>query len=258
MISVAVVTHGRAHLLEQCVENVLARATDAVTEVVIWDNASTDDTRDYLQHLSDPRFRVVLHDDNIGQNAYSRIFRETKGKFLIELDDDVIDAPQGWDRMLLDAYQALPDVGFLSASLVDDPHDWCAKTMWHDRPHLYRPETVNGVDLLTSGPVGGYCAITDRGIYDRLGGFQERPGETFYPEDGLYVEAVQRAGLQAAILASLRVHHAGGDYYSAQPAAKLAYLERVARQQRGSRVKRAILRAPGARAVNAWRRAHLA
>lgn len=255
MINVAVITHGRAHLLRQCVENVLARA-ELATEIVIWDNASEDGTRDYLRGLDNPRVRVILHNENIGQNAYARIFPTTTQPFLIELDDDVIDAPQGWDRMLLEAYEKLPGVGFLSASLMDDPYDWCAKTMWHDRPHLYRADTVNGVGLLRGGPVGGYCAITDRALHDRVGGFPERPGETFFPEDGLYVEAVQRAGHEAAILEPLRVHHAGGDYYSAQPAAKLAYLEQVAREARGSRLKRGLLRIPGVQGLNDRRRAH--
>ena len=40
--------------------------------------------------------------------------------FLLELDDDMIDAPQDWDRKMLEAYQALPKVGFLQARLADD------------------------------------------------------------------------------------------------------------------------------------------
>jgi hypothetical protein len=43
------------------------------------------------------------------------------------LDDDVIDAPDAWDRELLIPYKALPDVGFLAANLVNDPHDATAR-----------------------------------------------------------------------------------------------------------------------------------
>ena len=39
---------------------------------------------------------------------------------MLELDDDMIDAPQDWDRAMLEAYQALPKVGFLQARLADD------------------------------------------------------------------------------------------------------------------------------------------
>ena len=68
-IAVVVLTNNRVHLLRKCVENVLARASDATREIVIWDNASTDGTREYLESLDDPRLRVVHSEKNIGQNG---------------------------------------------------------------------------------------------------------------------------------------------------------------------------------------------
>ena len=68
-------THNRVHLLRKCVENVLARDLDATREIVIWNNGSTDGTRDYLDALDDPRIRVVRSEVNIGQNAYARGFQ---------------------------------------------------------------------------------------------------------------------------------------------------------------------------------------
>ena len=47
----------------------------------------------------------------------------TSSAYLIELDDDVVDAPRAWDAMLLDAFERLPAIGFLAADLEDDPHD---------------------------------------------------------------------------------------------------------------------------------------
>src|SRR3954464_3169229 len=58
-IAVVVLTHNRAHLLRECVENVLLRTSDATHEIVIWDNASTDGTADFLDSLTDVRVRVV-------------------------------------------------------------------------------------------------------------------------------------------------------------------------------------------------------
>ena len=52
-IAVVVLTHNRVQLLEKCVENVLSRTSDSTTEIVIWNNASTDETRQYLDSLDD-------------------------------------------------------------------------------------------------------------------------------------------------------------------------------------------------------------
>ena len=90
----------------------------STTTIIIWNNASTDGTTEYLESLDQPRIRVVNHDENIGQSGYARAFRETSEPFMLELDDDMIDAPQDWDRAMLEAYQALPKVGFLQARLA--------------------------------------------------------------------------------------------------------------------------------------------
>ena len=96
-IAIVVLTHNRVHLIDKCVENVLLRTSDQTREIVIWDNASTDGTADYLKTITDPRVRVIRSEKNIGQNGYARAFRETTSPYMIELDDDVTNAPAEWD-----------------------------------------------------------------------------------------------------------------------------------------------------------------
>src|SRR4051812_48224758 len=162
-IAIVVLTFNRVHLLRQCVEKVLARVSGMTCEVVIWDNGSSDGTREYLAGLGDPRIRVVHHGRNIGPNAYDRAFALTSSEFLIELDDDVIDAPEGWDRRLVTSLQCLPaDYALLSANLVNNPNDATARIMYGRDADRYRVEVVNGVELKIGGPVGGGCAAMAR------------------------------------------------------------------------------------------------
>jgi GT2 family glycosyltransferase len=248
-IAVVVLTHSRLHLLRRCVENVLARTSAATREIVIWNNASTDGTRAYLDALNDPRIHVVHHHRNIGQNAYAQAFALTSAGYLVELDDDVIDAPQDWDRVLLDAFMRLPDIGFLAANLVDDPNDSGARAM-RERAHLYSAVEINGIRLL-KGPVGGACAITSRELHDRVGGFPQQQGDVFYLEDAAYIEKIAALGKEAAFLERLRVHHAGGPYYAEWTSEKLAYWTAYhSRRMRKVMLKRLLLRMPFVRRLN--------
>jgi GT2 family glycosyltransferase len=243
-IAIVVLTHNRAHLVSKCVENVLLRTSDATREIVIWDNASTDATADYLASIDDPRVRVVRSEENVGQNGYARAFRQTTAPYLVELDDDVVDAPAGWDRIMLDAYRRLPDVGFLAADLEDDPHDEASKVRHHVRPHEYTLAEEHGVRLLR-GPAGGGCAMTSRELNERAGGFKERPKETFWLEDAAYIGEIQKLGYTSAVLADLRVHHTGGPHYSSIPEEKAEYWRRYwARKARRTAAKRMLVRVP--------------
>lgn len=243
-IAIVVLTYNRVHLLRQCVENVLARSSPRTSEIVIWNNASSDGTAEYLDSLTDERIRVVNHDHNIGQSAYGRAFRLTSSAYMVELDDDIIDAPQDWDSTLLAAFRRLPEIGFLAANLVDNPFDTTAQVMYHRNAHLYSRRDVNGVRL-KFGPTGGGCSMTSRELHDRVGGFRENPKQVFWLEDAAYIADIEKIGYHAAYLDDLRVLHAGGPHYAATPPEKEQYWRDFWRRvERRKAVKRILLRVP--------------
>ena len=250
-IAVVVLTHNRVHLLRKNVENVLLRTSEATREIVIWNNASTDGTAAFLESLDDPRIRIVNSEKNIGQNAYARAFALTSAPYMVEVDDDVVDAPRHWDATLLDAFVRLPQIGFLAADLEDDPHDVASQVRHHGRPDAYTLVEENGVPLL-KGPTGGGCAMTSRELNERVGGFRQHQKEIFWLEDEAYIADIERIGFGAAVLADLRVHHTGGPYYSVESKEKADFWRRWrAMRARRAAVKRVLLRIPGVRRLNA-------
>lgn len=243
-IAVVVLTHNREHLLRQCVENVLSRTSPATREIVIWNNDSADGTRAYLDSLVDPRLTVVHSERNIGQNAYAKAFEMTSSDYLVELDDDVVGAPPEWDSTLLEAFRRLPTIGFLAADLADDPHDLASHYRYRIRPHLYTERYVNDVRLL-DGPAGGACAMTSRELYHRVGGFRQSRRQVFWQEEPAYIADLQRIGFGPAVLADLKVHHTGGEYYGATSPEKTAFWQaHWRRRARRVAIKKVVFRLP--------------
>lgn len=250
-IAVVVLTHSRVHLLRQCVENVLSKASSKTREIVIWNNGSTDGTRDYLDALDDPRLKIVHSEVNVGQNGYARGFAMTSCDYLVELDDDVVAAPDHWDLTLRDAYRRLPAIGFLAADIEDDPHDLAARYRYRVRPHEYVPVEVNGVRLL-KGPAGGACAMTARELYDRVGGFRQSAKGVFWQEEPAYIEDIKALGYGPAVLRDLKVHHTGGEYYGAASPEKAEFWRGYWKMRaRRELAKRMLVRIPGVRRLNA-------
>ena len=91
--------------------------------------------------------------------------------YLVELDDDVVDAPE-LGRDPARCVSPAPGVGYLAADLEDDPYDVATDYRYRIRPDEYTEIVVNGVRLL-EGPPGGACAMTSRDLYDRVGGFRQ-------------------------------------------------------------------------------------
>lgn len=252
MIAVVVLTHNRAHLLERCVADVLLRTSEATKEIIIWDNASDDETGEYLRRVRDPRIQVVHHPDNIGINAYARAVEMTTSPYIVELDDDVIEAPHGWDEMLLQAFRRIPNIGYLVADLKEDPNDSAylyLKYAKEERKVFTRKE-VAGFTIL-EGPTGGGCSMTSRDAYDRVGGFRHHKKLVFWHEDEAYVRDLRKLGYRTAILEDLKVWHAGSPYYSTPSHAKLEFHVHNRRVNAPKDlVKRLILAVPFAAALN--------
>lgn len=241
-IAIVVLTYNRLELLRECVENVLGRTSSETREIVIWDNASTDGTGRFLDSLPDPRMRVVHHPRNIGHNGYAEAFATTTSEFMVELDDDVIEAPHHWDLTLRDAFRRLPEIGFLAADLAENPSDRASYDRYHR--HRYRAYEVDGIHLL-EGPTGGGCAITSRELHDRVGGWPRHSRKTFFLEDGEYIGRIAKLGFGRAILDDLHVVHAGGPLSETTVGEKAAFHTKLRRRQaRREAVKRALLWLP--------------
>ncbi len=252
MIAVIVLTYNRAHLLERCVEDVLLRTSDATREIIIWNNASEDETKEYLESIESPKIRVVHHDANIGTNAYARAVELTSSPYIVGVDDDVIEAPHGWDNTLLQAFLKIPNIGYLVADLKEDPKDSAYQYLKYAKEvrKVYTRRDVNGVTIL-EGPTGSGCAMTSREIYKRVGGFGQHKKLVFWHEDAAYVRSVLKHGYRTAILEELQVWHAGSPYYSEWTPAKAEFHEHHRRIHAGKDlVKKILLRIPFVASLN--------
>jgi GT2 family glycosyltransferase len=246
VIAVVVVTYNRLHLLRRCVENVLLRTSEKTQEIVIWNNASGDGTREYLDALGETRIRVIHHAENIGTNAYAEAFKTTSQDYLVEVDDDVIEAPPRWDEALLEAFVRIPRIGYLAATLRDDPNDSDSQYIKYLREerNAYTRHELGDLAIL-EGPTGGGCTMTSRALYEQVGGFRKKKKQVFWHEDAAYVRDIRRLGYRTAFLENVVVWHAGSPYYSAESPAKIAFHARKARvTARKDFVKRILLRLP--------------
>jgi GT2 family glycosyltransferase len=215
MISIVLITYNRLKLLKLNVEQVLSKTSALTKEIIIWNNSSTDGTEQYLESIKhDQRLNIIHHKENIGVNARSRAFALATGEYLISLDDDVIDAPHNWDKTMLEAFQKIPKIGYLSANIIDDGKGTHANHMYRQR-NLDSLEVtkIDGIEIIY-GLAGNWCSITSRKAFDQVGGFEENPKFIYWHEDNLYVRKLIKSGYERGILKQLKVFHAAGPYYA--------------------------------------------
>ena len=92
-VTVCIPTYNRRQLLSASLGSVLAQDFEDV-EIIVADNASTDDTGEYVASLGDPRLRYERSDTNIGLfGNLTRALRLGSGRYRIMLPDDDLMLP---------------------------------------------------------------------------------------------------------------------------------------------------------------------
>jgi len=88
LVSVVLTTFNRSALVSPAIESVL-RQTAGDLELIVVDDCSTDDTRDVVGRVADPRLSLVRHEVNLGLAAARNSGVErARGRFVCFLDDD--------------------------------------------------------------------------------------------------------------------------------------------------------------------------
>lgn len=110
-VSVCIPTYNCAAYLQQAIESVLRqRFTDF--ELVICDDASTDETPDLCHHYSDSRMRYIRFEENAGQAGnFNRCFEMAQGDLFTLLSADDYFLPDLLADQIIE-FDRHPEIGF--------------------------------------------------------------------------------------------------------------------------------------------------
>ncbi|TAM36219.1 glycosyltransferase family 2 protein [bacterium] len=88
LVSVIIPTYNRAHLIGRAIKSVLAQ-TYTNLEAIVVDNASSDNTAEVVNSISDGRLKFIRHDVNKGPAASRNTgLRNSRGDYITFLDSD--------------------------------------------------------------------------------------------------------------------------------------------------------------------------
>lgn len=212
-VTIVMLTWNRARLLPRCLEALYANLAPGLKrEILIWDNASTDNTREILApYAAREDTTVIFSRKNLRLAAYKKLFDRARAPVIIEVDDDILEFPPDFDHTLFEYLAAYPDYGFLGLDVIQNEKTNGAKPL--DFP--YRDD-VRGNRIVEEGCVGGWCSAFRRRDWRLI-----RPFTWFYsfkfnkPEDwvitGLFRRVLHR---REGIIKGIKCLHACGPIYA--------------------------------------------
>ena len=197
VVSVLLVLHNRAELTLGCIESLVAQ--DGVSfELVIVDNASTDDTGVLLERLRGAH--TIRSPENLGfLHACNLAARAARGDYLLFLNNDTV-VHAGSVAAALDTIGRDASIGAVGGRLVfpDGRLQEAGSIIWNDgsclgygrddSPWLARYAFERDVDFCSAA-----FLLTARSRFAALGGFDARYEPAYY-EDADYCVRLWKAG----------------------------------------------------------------
>ena len=214
--SIVILTWNRARMLDLCLKSLFKNLSSRdECEIIIGDNGSSDATAEVISRYQIDKY--IRKNSNIGLELYHELFDLAQGEYLIELDDDVLDLPFGFEKKFEEYFAAFPDYGLLGLDVVQNEHTNGAKP---DKS-AYR-EDARGNLTIEEGLTGGWCLCLKRLTFEQIGKFGGLVLNMEQSEDGVLWNRVRAHGMRAGIIKDLKCLHACGPYFSQ----KYGYLER--------------------------------
>lgn len=214
-VSVIIVVHNKWSYTEQCLRSLFQKGHYPNLEVVIVDNASTDQTSLQLKALSNPLIKVISSPDNLGFAAGNTLgCQVSTGQYMILLNNDTIVPDGSWISRLLRPFHEDPQIGMTGPMSNCVGNDqaldhfigdtvYGADARWlNDFYELYR-QKIRYTDLL-----GFFCVAIKRSVWEHVGSLDPAYGIGMFEDDD-YCERVRYAGYRLAIVEDAFVYHYG-------------------------------------------------
>jgi glycosyltransferase involved in cell wall biosynthesis len=173
-VSICIPAYNAARFLPRAIETALGQEFDDF-EVVVVDNASTDDTRELCERYQDPRFRYEFESTPGQASAWNRCVAEATGSYVILLHADDELEPRFLTRTaeVLDANE---DVGLVNCAVehIDEDGGRLQLQELFDADTVDRDGAVLRRLLLEGCVINPAGVLVRREVYDSVGGFTDQ------------------------------------------------------------------------------------
>ena len=225
LVSILIPTYNNATFVDPCLESIASRTGYPRYEVLVVDNASTDDTAARLEaHAErDPRMRVFRQSENMGfSGAVNLAASEAAGEFLLFLNIDTI-VTAGWLHRLLEAFRNNPGVG-----AVIPVTNWAANEARINVPYRNRRQMEDFARSLARRQRGRltemdvaplFCSLVSREVWSDIGELDASFAVGMFEDDD-YAKRIRNSGRRIASAEDCFVHHFGRGSFGVLPEEK--------------------------------------
>jgi GT2 family glycosyltransferase len=201
--SIVFLCYNQIEYTKKCIESMVKNKED-LSRLVVIDNASTDNTKEYLESL--PIGDLILNKTNLGiGTAFNQGILSFQSEWTIIINNDVIVSKNWIDNLLTSAVKN--NLKVISSALIEGDLDYNFESF-----ALKASSKMKEYICLNARQA--VCMAIHESVWREVGYFRATPKLLGY-EDTLFFHELDQAGIKTAITGSSWLHHFGSITQSA-------------------------------------------
>lgn len=166
LVSVVTVTYNNAKFLQDTITSVLSQ-TFRDFEYIVWDDGSTDNTKEVVDSFDDPRIKYFYEPNQGIGSATRKACGKTNGQYIARLDGDDMWLPDKL-QVQVDYMEANKNVVACGTSefYIDDKNNVVGVLF-----HYTNPVTIKKILSKHSAPIFHSSSIFRKEVYVQIGGY---------------------------------------------------------------------------------------
>ncbi|MDT7689160.1 MAG: hypothetical protein QOE46_1919 [Acidobacteriota bacterium] len=213
--SVIIPVFNKSEFTFQCLRSLLREVDFTSTEVIVVDNASTDETRELLSHFRG-LVRVIENEENRGfVDACNQGAAIARGRYLVFLNNDTV-VQTGWLEALVECAERDPNAGAVGSMFLypDGRIQEAGAVVWSNGQAFHygwggSPEDRRYTFAREVDYCSGASLLVRKELFDRLGGFDRRYAPAYYEDTDLCM-GVRSLGKKVIYQPHSRLYHFEG------------------------------------------------
>lgn len=203
--AITLACYNQVEYTRKCVDSLLRHGVDP-SRLVIVDNASSDDTRAYLESVPlAPNGRIYNKTNQGCGVAWNQGALALQAEWTIVMNNDVI-VSEGWLERLIETAES-NDLKIISPSMVEGPLDY-------DFDFFAADASKRMAHALRLGARHAVCMAIHESVWRDVGYFRATPKLLGY-EDTIFFHESELAGVRCAMTGASWLHHFGSITVSA-------------------------------------------
>jgi len=229
MLSIVVISYNTKKETLECLHSIFRETRETPFEVIVLDNASTDESALAIQHVFNDQLLLITSDINLGfARGNNTAMKYAKGDYILLLNPDTVVLDGAIDKLVAFA-DSIPDAGIwggrtLWADKSLNPAScWMKQTIWSlisqmlglsslfRKSTLFNPEGIGGWNrkgIRKVEIVSGCFFLIRHDLWKKLNGFH--PDFFMYGEEADLCLRAKQFGAQPVVSSNATIIHYGG------------------------------------------------